>query len=237
MRSYASFLLSALFILGPVSPAHPQAVEAPLDITQSGQDYLSKIRLSRIQSSVAYFDPTAPAPELDTNERLRPSDLDVTKNWQWDDLDGPLTIITIAFLAAIAVLFWRYGGASGLALRKGVQNPNRGTVALGSDLVDSTGAVTELGDILQNPDRQAALISLSQLLISNAVAANGLLLQRSWTVRDVLRRMPVNAAWLPELKDLVLLGERVQFRDQPVSEDDFQGFATRARPILSLLAS
>ena len=205
-----------------------------MEITQSGRDYLSSIRFRRIDSDVVYFDPTAGPPKFDARE-APPKPPEPDKPWELRDVDGPTSVITLAILAAIVLVFWRYGGSAGLVLRRDASGAARTARRAAGTLDETQLAHPDLTAILRNPDRQAALISLAQLLVVRAVEANGLLLQRSWTVRDVIRRLPREKPYVSELRDLVLIGERVHFRDQSVSEAEFEGFSARAKPVLEML--
>lgn len=228
-------MAAALFTAVPVASVG-QAVEAPLEITQSGRDYAASIRLRRIDSDVAYFDPTQGAPNLTAREEP-PAPPERGEPWTISDIDGPATVITLAIIAAILLVFWRYGGSAGLVLRRDARNARRMAVTANGSGDGADAAHPDFAAIVRNPDRQAALIALAQLLITKAVAANGLLLQRSWTVRDVIRRLPPDGAYLAELRDLVLIGERVHFRDQPVSDAEFNAYSDRAKPVLDMLKS
>lgn len=205
-----------------------------MEVTQSGRDYLASTRLRRIDSDVVYFDPTAGPPEFDAREEP-PKPPEPDKPWEIGDIDGPATIITLAIMAAILLVVWRYGGSAGLVLRRDAGSAARAARRGGDGLDDTQLAHPDLAAILRNPDRQAALISMAQLLVARAVEANGLLLQRSWTVRDVIRRLPREKPYVAELRDLVLIGERVHFRDQAVSEAEFEGYSARAKPVLEML--
>lgn len=238
MRQLVFCLCSILYLLAGSGLAlgQEEAVEEPLEITESGQAYLDKIRYRGVQSEVGYFDPTRPVPPLETRERVRAKP-ENTEEWSLENVNTASGLIAFAFLIAIAVLFFRFGGASRLALGSGPKAAERAARGEEGDSLFGDGQSRDLRAILKNSERRTALIELVQLLISKSVTANGLLLQRSWTARDVLRRLPKGLEYMPELRELVMIGERVHFRDQPVSEDDFKSFVTRAKPLLKALGS
>jgi len=118
MRFSASLLLGTFLVVATVTSAFSQAVEKPLEPTQSGREYLSKLRLSGIQSDVSYYDPSAPAPELSTNERPRPEPDDQRTSWRIGNLEAPVQILTFALICGVAFLFWQAGKNSGLSLKR-----------------------------------------------------------------------------------------------------------------------
>lgn len=237
MKQFVCGLLCFVCFSSISGAASAQAEEEPLEISQSGRDYQNAIRFRRIQTNVAYFDPTRPPPPLDTTEPVPEAQSSDREPWRIGDIDLPLALVMAAILIFILVLFARYGGAAGIVLRKGPQEAARRLREEHEASPFGKSEQTNLGAILSNPQRRPALIALVQLLIGRAVEANGLLLQRSWTARDVLRRLPRELAYLPELKELVMIGERVHFGERPVSEEDFESFVKRAKPLLEALGS
>ncbi len=228
-------LIGFFFLLCAPQVAVSQAVPQSTEISPSGQEYLRAIRARGVQSDVRYFDPTAPAPALETRETPSPRS-DTSGSSGFGRLDAPATVIALLILGAVIATFLRFGGSSRLALSKNITNAERRGRAGSSDLPQDTVDTPDLAAILKNPDRKAALIALAQLLMSRGIAANGLLLQRSWTARDVLRRIPQDQSYRQELQELILMGERVHFGDHPVSAADFDGFLSRARPVLKALS-
>ncbi|MDN3721045.1 hypothetical protein QW131_22185 [Roseibium salinum] len=104
-------------------PPHAQeAVRAPVEIGEAGREYLRSTRLRGIDPEVAYFDPSAPAPDLDTRqEPERPAareEPDGSTEEKW--LIG---LIAGGILAAIAYAFLRFGGGLAVSLKDNAVNP------------------------------------------------------------------------------------------------------------------
>jgi len=217
--------------------SHAQDVSQPLPIEEPNAEYSKAIRFQGVQADVQYFDPNATAPDFITNEQPKTEREErAVRSNGGSGFSVPGILITAAVLLGVLFLFIRFGGAGSLVLRSDVSNPKR---AQGKGRAGTENAPVDMASfdgIVANPDRQQALISMAQLLIYKAVSANDLLLQRSWTVRDVLRRIPRNSKYLPELSSLVLKGELVHFGERDVSEEEFADFAARAKPLLRELS-
>lgn len=227
------FILTAFW--GP-SFGFAQDVARPLDAPTINQEYERAIRLRGIDNDVLYFDPSAPAPRFDTRERPPPEPQNV-EPVIFGSSNMAVILFSCVFLFAVAFLFFKYSGASSPVLRSDVKNPKRSTKKSKQRNAAYEVDNTAFDQIVENPDRQQALIGLAQLLIYKAVTANELLLQRSWTARDVLMRMPKNSTYLPELRELVLKGELVHFGEREVTEEEFADFAARAKPLMKALSS
>ncbi|MEL6640917.1 MAG: DUF4129 domain-containing protein, partial [Pseudomonadota bacterium] len=87
--------------------------------------------------------------------------------------------------------------------------------------------------ILNMADRKLALVALCKGLLARVVAAEGVLLLKSWTDRDTLRRVPQNHPHREALQALVLDSEKAQFGGRDVTEEDFRAHVARLRPLLS----
>ena len=74
-------------------------------------------------------------------------------------------------------------------------------------------------------------MALSHHLIAKVITAQGVLLQRSWTARDAMRRIPRDFDHREALQNLVLDSERVQFGGRDVSEDEFRAHVDALRPL------
>jgi hypothetical protein len=236
IKAFFTCLFLFLVLLVPQSARAEIAKE--LEIDEISAEYKRSIRLKGVQSEVRYFDPNADAPDFETTEKpkkreeIQPSERTESSG----EVNLTTALIAGAIIAVILFLFIKFGGASSLVLRSDVQNAKRSKSGVRKKGESKAIDMQSFDGILNNPDRQQALISLAQLLIYKAVSANDLLLQRSWTARDVLRRMPRNSDYLPELSALVLKGELVHFGERDVSEEEFEDFASRAKPLLRVLS-
>ena len=228
MRGFPWLLLAVVLALTAQRAAAQEAVVEPLEIRESGTDYLRSIRLRRIDTDVGYYDPTRPPPPLDTSAEP-PKRRDPAEP---RDIDLPTTLITTAILLAIGYVFLRYGGGFSVSFRSDAENAERarrkgGPISGGDDEVPAS-----LDAILRLSDKRQALVLLARRALAATVAANGVLLQRSWTARDALRHIPPEQKYLEELRALVLASERVQFGGRDVAEDEFEEHLARIGPLI-----
>lgn len=216
--------------LSGVSAQEPTV--APLELSASGEAYLDALGYRRIETDVVYYDPSAPAPALETSQQPRPEttdgagvDISWTERWMF-------IAVSAAALAAIGYLFVRFGGRASISLRAQVSNPHRNRGAA-TQLAEAQARLPgNLRQVLDMPDRAAALILLAQTALAKTASFNGLLVQQSWTRRDALRNLPDDQKHLPALRSLVIASERVQFGGRPVSEDEFEHHVQEIKPLL-----
>jgi len=231
------FILTVSFFLLSL-PTHTLAQEAvrePHEIGDSGEAYLRSIRLRGIDPDVTYFDPAAPAPDLDTSQQ--PEKRPERENTPGEvSLDSPRVItglIAGAILAAIAYVILRFGGNIAVSLRSDAQNPGSDRHRPDIEAPAWAAKLSSFDEILRMKDRRRALVLLTQKVLAATVTANGILMQRSWTARDALRHIPDRQNSLDILRGLVLRAERVQFGDRGVSEDEFQDHAEKCRELMA----
>lgn len=236
-----------LFLIIPLQNSSAQeAVRTPLEIGPSGEEYLKSLRFRRIGTDVGYFDPTAPAPELKTDQQPdkqsgetgEASDRE-NQSWNGDASSARWTIglIMALVLGAIFYLFLRFGGNISVSLKRESGNISRNRPKGQPDAPDWATRTGSLEDILRTSDRRLALIQLMRKALSTTVSANGILMQRSWTARDALRHLPSTQSHLDRLRELVLASERVQFGGRDVSEEEFRSHVDGCRPLLGTGAS
>ncbi|WP_269585131.1 DUF4129 domain-containing protein [Roseibium sp. Sym1] len=246
MRRFSRFFIF-LFLIAPLpQPMAQEAVREPVQIGPSGEDYLKTLRFRGIDTDVAYFDPTAPAPELKTdqkpNEPGSPDGKSSNNSWSFSSEDSTTArwttgLITALILLAIAYVFLRFGGNMAVSLKREAGNVGRDRKR---GPVEAPAWATKTGsleDILRMSDRRKALVLLMRKALSASVSANGILMQRSWTARDALRHLPSTQRHLDRLRDLVLASERVQFGGRDVSEDEFRNHVDTCRTLLGSGAS
>ncbi|MBN9673382.1 DUF4129 domain-containing protein [Roseibium aggregatum] len=230
------FVLFPVFlILGiPAQASAQEAVREPLEIGESGTAYLRSTRLRGIDSDVAYFDPTAPAPDLKTEQQpqKRPGEDDESEDGSPDTPRWIAGLIAATILAALAYVVLRFGGTIAVSLRSDAQNPGSGRHRPDIEAPAWASKLSSFDEILRMKDRRRALVLLTQKALAATVTANGILMQRSWTARDALRHIPEKQNRLDLLRTLVFRAERVQFGDRGVTEDEFQDHAARCRELL-----
>ena len=225
----------SLFCLVAVANAQQPSVEV-LELRASGEDYLRAIRYLRIETDVAYFDPTQPAPPLETSETPRAQDASEDEARSGTNASVGrffTTLISLVILVGVVYLAVRLGGAGTVSFGQAPENATRRKK--GGALGASQGAnvPANLQAIAQMQDRRAALVALSQYILARLMSAQGVLLQRSWTARDTLRRIPRDLDHRAALQALVLASERVQFGGRDVTEEEFCNHLERMRPLYS----
>ncbi|WP_208354254.1 hypothetical protein [Pseudaestuariivita rosea] len=212
-----------------------------VEITESGQQYESALGWGGPAREMVFLNPDSPLPDLsdlgNINPDSRPVDVEI------EDVipDNPvgvftglriaLFIIFGAILALILYLFVRYGGAGAISFRKAPDNSTRGNYTPSDQQSIYERPPSELEQIESIPDRQAAIIELMRSGLSKAARMNNLRLQRSWTARDAIRRIPKNWPYLGQLSDVTREAEFAYFGDRPVSEDVFQHHLSAMRPL------
>lgn len=201
---------------------------------ESGQAYQKSIRFRGIDANVAYYDPSGPPPPIETSqqpEQKKRSDGDWSVG---GDVSFVPLLISAAFLVAIAWLFARFGSGFSVSLGRDGDNAERmGQGRRGRALADEPATPSSLTWILRIQDRREALIQLARTALITSVSAQGVLLQKSWTARDALRRLPADQSHLGALRQLVLASERAHFGGREVSEEEFQAHVRDIRPLLS----
>ncbi len=235
MRPY--FLLVVFFsFFGVSAPSYGQeAVREPLEFGDAGNAYLRSIRLRGIDADVAYFDPSAPPPNLDTEqEPVKPKP---ELNNRQTSINWPVGLIAGAALAIIAYIFLRFGGGIAVSLGRDAQNPDRKHGGPGFAPPAWAERLGSYQEIIGMKDRRRALVLLTQKVLASVVAANGVLMQRSWTGREALQHIPATWTQRDTLRSLVLASERVQFGGYDVSDHEFREHVFACREILGPEAS
>ena len=237
MRHLILPALSLFVFLCPTWVTAQEAVSQPLEIGPSGTSYLDAIRYRNVETDVSYYDPTRAAPRLETGQEPVTAPPTTDADGVMDNLSfGRIILVLVAFaiLAGLALLVFRGGGGFTLSMQHDAQNPTRSRRADKSGAsVRADGAPADLKAILGTADRRKALIMLAQAALARTVAANGILLQASWTMRDALRHIPKGQTHLDALHSLVLAGERVLFGNRDVTEAEFQDHVATIRPLMA----
>ncbi|NVO57823.1 hypothetical protein HW561_18660 [Rhodobacteraceae bacterium B1Z28] len=228
MRFFFVVLIS-LFCLCALSSVSAQEVELSRpDISASGQGYLKAVRYRGIDTDVVYFDPTQPAPPLDTE--FTPDagqSRTVTVDNQW--VVGIISAVVLIFLI---VFVYFAAGKTSVSLRSSSENARRKARLSSSHQEMANGEIPDLEAILKLGNRDLAVIGLAQLALSRCLTANEVLFKRSWTHREALRSLPQSLWYIPDLRALVLESERVNFGHRSINEGDFDALISRIRPIL-----
>ena len=237
MRYMLRLFLCMCLLLSPFWAMAQEAVQQSLEIGPSGTAYLKSIRNRSIEADVAYYDPNGAVPRLETSqvpEQVAPkSDPNLDPGALTTDRVVILGLAT-AVLIGLAVLVLRGAGSFTLSLQGDAQNPGRAKTAGRSKASTRPYIAADLAAILATSDRRLAMVMLAQTALTKTVAANGVLLQPSWTMRDALHHIPKGQAQLDALRSLVMLGERVLFGNRDVTEAEFQTQVTTIRHLLGV---
>ena len=228
----SAFLLFSNVASGPAQAQ--EAVAEPLELGPSGEAYL-RAKGRGVNANVGYYDPTRAVPPLETRQRVTPQAEDQDRErGEWTMDRSVTTLITVVVLGIVVFFFVRFGGSMSVSLRSQAEDVSRSEKRARSSKMGELDAesLQPIRQILRNPDRKMALILLARALLVQVVEANGLLLQRSWTARDALRRLPKTQPNLRALQNLVLASERVQFGNRDITEDEFSQHVQDVTPLL-----
>ena len=246
---YKVLIFSFSILLGLSFPVAAQHVALdPLEMRPSGEAYQQAIRFRGIDTDVVYFDPTRPPPELETEETppepqtpSQPGTRETSRSrFTLDEDAARLFVIVILSLAIIGVAYLvaRYGGLLQASFSREPDNAEsengNGQAATGET---EEPLLASLEAILAMRDRREALVALCRVLLARAVAAQGVLFQRSWTDRDALRRVPQTLGHRDALRALVFASEKVQFGGRDVTEEEFNAHVARLQPLLRVMPS
>ncbi len=235
MRHLLFIPLCLPLILAPFGATAQQAIPQPLEIGPSGEAYLKSLRYRSVETDVGYYDPTGAVPRLETGQdppppRSRPSLDGVEEVWSAGRI--LVILLTGAILIALSVLVLRGSGSFTLSLQADAANAARQRRGGGAGDKLQAGPPADMRAVLATTDRRRALVMLAQAALARTVAANGVLLQPSWTMRDALRRIPKGQGHFDALRAVVMAGERVLFGNRDVTEAEFQSHIATIRPLM-----
>lgn len=231
MRRVSVLFLVFFLCVGGVAVAQEARVEA-LELSASGAEYLKAIRYRGIDTDVRYYDPTGPAPALETDAAPEQEE---GRGWDLSfDFNRQSNVVVVALLAILLLVILVSLGRVGtsVSFRKEVKNTKRKAAGRMEEEEPEEALPPDINAILRQPDRQQALVRLSQLVLTRCLNAHGVLFQRSWTQREALHRLPNTLPQMSDLRALVLDSERVSFGGRQVSDREFQAHVSRIRPLL-----
>ncbi len=234
MRSFQCAFLVLCFSLAPLAAGAQEVTAQPLEIKPSGEAYLKSLGYRGIETDVGYYDPTGALPALETRQEPQkaPTASDgTTETFVPSNL--MMILVAAAILIGVLLIFLQFGGGLTFSLEGEVQNPSRSRRLRGQQAMADIGTPADLQAILTTSDRRRALVMLVQAALARTVAANGVILQPSWTMRDTLRHIPKAQVHLDALRALVMAGERVLFGNRDVSEEEFQAHVAKVRPLMT----
>lgn len=214
--------------------AQERALEA-WEMRASGEAYANAIQFRGIDADVVYYDPAGAAPEFETRvtpQSPREDRDEGQRSVSVETLRSIVVVIAALVILGVTYLFVVHGGRLSLAFSRSPEGggPDRTVAPSASDEATEQGSAT-LHAILSMTDRREALVALCRSLLARAVAAQGILFQRSWTDREALRRIPGNYAHKDALRALVLASEKVHFGGRGVTEDEFRMHLAKLEPL------
>lgn len=228
MRSTVTAILFSLALNGAQAA---EAVREPMELSESGRAYLEAISGRGIVSDVRYYDPFAPAPELKIN--AGPTEEPKAERGGGVSINPVIILIFAALLAGVVYAGTQFGGARIVSFARAPTSGRRRRAPSDSETAGwpDTAGHLDVGEIGKISDRRTALMLLAQQALSKAAEANGLRIARSWTVRDVLRRLPADWPHLAALHRIASANEITHFGGRAVSEEAFQSLLGLARSI------
>ncbi|NSX53291.1 hypothetical protein [Parasulfitobacter algicola] len=223
----------------PISLAAQDGAIVSLDFeqTESGQAYQDAIDGTRLANDVTYLDPNRPLPDLlnrQSPDRTIPEPREITSGASEAVAGSARVIIFVicaVILGGIIFLFMKFGGVSVTTFQKNPDNTAR--QRSDNDHADVVHAAppSKLDQIEAITDRQIAITELMRSALVRAAQMNNLRLQRSWTARDALRKLPRDWQHLMALRNVTREAELAHFGDRPVAEDVFQTHLAAMRPL------
>lgn len=224
-------IVFAFLLLWPLVATGAEPIALDIEITTGGEAY--RDAASGVDTTVTYYDPAAPAPEMVLSQ---PFDLEADEETD-SDLSiqgGPrvvISIIIIAILIGLALAIARLSGVSSASFNRA---PDRGmrTRHSGNDAQVDEVLPTTLSAIADIADRRLALLLMTSQTMQVAAAQCGFRIGRSWTLRDVIRRVPRDWHHHGALATLARAAEAVHFGGRDVAEDEFQNHFAAARTII-----
>ncbi len=236
---FRSAVFGLLIVFGLVVTASAQHREMSAErVGPSGEAYAAAIRFRGIDAQVAYFDPTRPPPPIETRQPVGRND-DGTPRQTFGLTAGNEIAFVIFFVVLFGFIYLLLPYVGGLPVSFSRQPDDESALSEEKSGFGQEDDPMQVGirTILNMPDRKRALILLCKNLLTQVVASEGVLVQRSWTDRDTLRRVPQDHAQREVLTALVYDCERVQFGGRNVSEDEFRSYLTRVQPLVSKAVS
>lgn len=203
-------------------------------IEPSGQAYAKSIRFRGIDAQIGYFDPTRPPPPLEPDQAVKLADENNEEReirlTGGSEIGVAISVIILFGIVLVAALF---GGRLSVSFARQPGGEINTTERLTGKAGTEPSMPIGLQAIVNMPDRKLALIALCKTLLSRVVAADGVLVQGSWTDRDTLRRIPDDHEQRDVLTALVYDSERAQFGGRDVTEAEFQTYLGHLKPLLS----
>lgn len=231
-----AMVLLAVAAGAPSVGAEPRRLT--IEPTPTGEAYLEAVTRRSVSTDADYYDPTQEAPPLQLRgkppEPDEPGEPEGGETRASADARWIVVLIATALLAAVMGFFLKFGGTASVSFSGKPDQRRRPTGAAGRQTVPgvATGGVDmSLAEISRIDDPREAIVVLGRLALRHAADANGLGVGRSWTIRDVLRRLPRDWPHLPALYSIARAAEVTHYGGRDLDVHELGAHIEAARPI------
>lgn len=234
LRSPRSAIFVFFCFLASPLWAVAEPIKPPSDPSSDAKAYEAAISGRRIDAAVEYHDPLRDAPELKIRGKAPELERDDETEFDLPVEKWGVVFIAVIFLAVIVTLGSKFGGASSVSITRGVdrrRRPARSRAPAAEAALPVAFADRTLQDIARIEDPREAIIALGVAALRRAADANGLGVGRSWTMRDVLRRLPQDWPHLHILLGIARAAELTHFGGRDFAPEDLRAHLEAARPI------
>ncbi|MEO1397237.1 MAG: DUF4129 domain-containing protein [Pseudomonadota bacterium] len=151
--------------------------------------------------------------------------------WSFERWTGVLVLIGLALL--ILVLLWRSGLLTSLLNGKKEELAEQASDRHPSQLENKNRSLT-LALVLAVDDPREGLHLFVGHVLERAAVAGAVPLTRSWTGREILRRLPRNMAQREDVAAVLHQAEPILFGDEPITRDDLETLVDRHKALFDL---
>ena len=137
----------------------------------------------------------------------------------------------VALAIILGILWGVYKSAGGVSLSLGSEQDVKRRNRRRANATGLNPDPPDLSAILAIRDRRIAIVALAQSALAKAARSQGLIMQRSWTAREGLRKVAKSEPNISALRALVHAAERVHFGHHAISDQEFDALASGIRPI------
>ncbi|WP_177236128.1 DUF4129 domain-containing protein [Albimonas pacifica] len=197
-------------------------------MSESGRSYLETVG-RRVDADVTYADPNAPLPERATRGLPQRPGRDWSGVVPAVSLKIVLGAIAVLVLAGVALHVRRFGAPVSASFRAQPRNAAAAARTGGRPPETTETTPPSLAEIMARDDWSAAVVDLARSALLQAAERHGMRWRSSWTARELLARLPRDAAG--GLRPLVRAAEHVQFGDREMSEAEFARLARSVAPL------
>lgn len=228
------FICLIAFLAWPLALFAEEPRQLSPEITESGRAYQDAVR--SVHTTVDYYDAAAPAPEMTAAEPFSLDDddpIDTETSYSGENR-AIISLVVLVLLIGLAIVIVRLSGVSTASFSRAPDRGNRTRRENGDTAGEAPPA--SLSAIANIADRRLALIMLTAQTMHAAADECGFRIGRSWTLRDVIRRVPRDWQHHGALTTLARAAEAAHFGGHDVAEVDFQTHFATARAIMGAKA-